>query len=132
MGDFLSLSLLQVISLVSFITSILAVVRVGSVSFNRLSQHKFAADVPQPESDYNAHASLKLPSWNINWSLSGLPASFSLGTLLGEDESQPELDEKGGIGHGGYTGGADLCRMDWQLNRSRTRAFSLSWSCAYL
>lgn len=119
MGDLFSLSLFQFLSILSFLTSLLAVVRVGSVSLHRFSQqHKsFAADVPEPE----MHTTMKLPSWSLNWGLSGLPVSFSLNTLIGEDEAQPEMDEKRSIVQSGYTGGASLVRMpmDWQVNRTR-------------
>ena len=120
MGDLFSLSFLQIISILSFLTSVLAVVRVGSVSLHRLSQQqKWAADVPRPESDYTAQANLKLPSWSLNWSLGGLPASFSIDSLIGEDDGQPQIVEKSSVLHGGYNGGSPLSRMDWQLSRPR-------------
>lgn len=98
MGDLFSLSFLQILSVVSFFTSVLALVRVGSVSLHRLS-HKFEAQTQQ----MGVASDTKAPLWN--WSLGG---SLSLGSLIGEDEEE----EVGAAG--GYTGGTDLMRMDWQ------------------
>lgn len=109
MSDWFSLSVLQILSVLSFITSVLAVVRVGAGSLNRL-QHKFEADVNQPASGMNVAASVKFPPWN--WKVSGLPVSFSLGSILGEDESE-ETEEA----MGPYNGGSPLIRMDWQVTR---------------
>lgn len=102
MGDIFSLSVLQILSVLSFLTSVLAVVCVGSGSLYRLS-HKIEADVNQPPSEMNV-AGAKVPLWN--WS-----ASFSLGSLIGDDD-----DEEVG-GTPGYTGGSDLVRMDWHVSR---------------
>ncbi|PCH36780.1 hypothetical protein WOLCODRAFT_157470 [Wolfiporia cocos MD-104 SS10] len=107
MCEFLSLSVLQVLSVLSFLTSILAVLHVGAGSLHRLS-NKFDAEVNAPIS-LNPE---KQPLWN--WS--GLPASFSLGSLIGE-ESREDGSEKG---VGGYVGGAELVRMDWQMGRPRS------------
>ncbi|PSS37962.1 hypothetical protein PHLCEN_2v189 [Hermanssonia centrifuga] len=109
MGDLFSISILQILSVLSFVTSILAVLRVGSVSLHRLS-HKFEADVARPAPEMAVGNPAK---WN--WSLSGLPVSFSIGTLIGEDEGEEHEN-----GMGGYTGGTDLVRMDWQISRPRT------------
>lgn len=102
MGDIFSLSVLQILSVLSFLTSVLAVVCVGSGSLYRFS-HKIEADVNQPPSEMNV-AGAKVPLWN--WS-----ASFSLGSLIGDDD-----DEEVG-GTPGYTGGSDLVRMDWHVSR---------------
>jgi hypothetical protein len=113
MSDLFSLSLLQFISVLSFITSLLAVLRVGSGSLYRLS-HKFDHDdVSQTASELEVGNTPKVPSWN--WSLSGLPVSFSLGTLIGEGEEEERQESTHTMG--GYTGGTDLMRMDWQVNR---------------
>lgn len=105
MGDLMSLSVLQILSVLSFLTSLFAVVRVGAGSLHRFS-HKFEANLNRPPSDMNI-ADGKAPLWN--WNLSG---SFSLGSLIGEDEEE-EVGRSGG-----YTGGSDLMRMDWQVSRA--------------
>ena len=79
----LFVSFLQILSVLSFFTSVLALVRVGSVSFHRLS-HKFEA---QPQ-QMGVASDAKAPLWN--WS-----GSFSLGSLIGEDEEE-ELRRKPG------------------------------------
>ncbi|KAI0688604.1 hypothetical protein BC835DRAFT_1284366 [Cytidiella melzeri] len=112
MGDWFSLSVLQILSILSFITSLLAVVRVGSASLGRLQQHKFEADIPHQPATTVA-ASVKIPTWS--WKVSGLPVSFSLGSLLGEDEH-----EEVPTSIAGYTAGSTLVRMDWQLDRPTT------------
>lgn len=109
MGDWFSLSVLQMFSIVCFV--LLAVARIGSVHLGRL-QHKFEANVQQPAA--TVAASVKIPMWS--WKVSGLPVSFSLGSLLGEDEEQDE----GKDGMVGYDGGSTLVRMDWQLSRPAT------------
>ncbi|GJE93151.1 hypothetical protein PsYK624_093100 [Phanerochaete sordida] len=101
MGDLFSLSFLQILSVLSFLTSVLAL---GSVSLHRLS-HKFEAQTQQ----MGVASDSKAPLWN--WSLAG---SLSLGSLIGEDE-----DEEVGTS-AGYTGGSDLMRMDWQVSRPVT------------
>ncbi|KAI0089561.1 hypothetical protein BDY19DRAFT_993148 [Irpex rosettiformis] len=111
MGDWFSLSVLQILSIVSFVTSLFAVARAGSVTFGRW-QHKFEANIQQPAA--NVAASVKIPLWS--WKVSGLPVSFSLGSILGEDEEQDE----GKDSMVGYDGGSTLVRMDWQLSRSAT------------
>lgn len=107
MGDLFSLSFLQILSVLSFLTSVLALVRVGSVSFHRLS-HKFEAQTQQ----MGVASDTKAPLWN--WNLGG---SFSLGSLIGEDEEEEVAST------GGYTGGSDLMRMDWQVTRPISGAF---------
>lgn len=116
MSDWFSLSVLQILSVLSFVTSLLAVVRVGAGSFHRL-QHKFDASA----ADMNVAPEVKLPMWN--WKVSGLPVSFSLGSILGEDE-QEETE----TGLAGYTGGSTLVRMDWQVVHSQSGMCSYLWS----
>ena len=111
MGDWFSLSVLQILSIVSFVTSLFAVARAGSVTLGRW-QHKFEANIQQPAA--NVAASVKVPMWS--WKVSGLPVSFSLGSILGEDEEQDE----GKDSMVGYHGGSMLVRMDWQLSRPAT------------
>jgi len=108
MCDFLSLSVLQVLSVLSFLTSILAVLHVGAGPLHRLS-HKFDAEV-QSASQINLSAG-KQPLWN--WS--GLPVSFSLGTLIGDDPREQGAEK----GVGGYLSGSELMRMNWQVGRPR-------------
>lgn len=115
MSDWFSLSVLQILSVLSFVTSVLAVVRVGAGSFNRL-QHKFEANVNQPASGMNVATSVKFPVWN--WKVSGLPVSFSLGSILGEDEPEETED-----GMGQYAGAPSLVRMDWQVSRPQIGEF---------
>lgn len=118
MGDLFSLSVLQMLSVVSFCTSLLAVVCVGAGSFHRLA-HKFDAHHPVTPPAPEMHVA-KAPLWN--WSLGG---AFSIGSLIGEDE-----EEEVGV-MPGYTGGADLVRMDWQLSRPVTGMSAPPlWSCA--
>ena len=106
MSDLLSLSVLQLLSVFSFLTSVLAVVCVGSGSLHRLAHRvEPGVDAPAPEMSITSG---KHPLWN--WS--GLPVSFSLDTLIGEDE-EPQ----------GYVGGTELTRMDWQVSRSRIGVF---------
>ncbi|KAI0761352.1 hypothetical protein BD413DRAFT_486148, partial [Trametes elegans] len=105
MSDVLSLSLLQLLSVFSFLTSVLAVVCVGSGSLNKLS-HRFDARVDSaPASDMVASGKQQL------WNWSGLPVSFSINSLIGDDEQQEQT---------GYVGGSELTRMDWQVSRPRT------------
>ena len=115
MSELLSLSVLQLLSVLSFLTSVLAVVCVGSGSLHRLA-HRVdpGVDTPTPDMDLDTMAltSGKHPLWN--WS--GLPVSFSLDTLIGEEEKEPPT---------GYVGGTELTRMDWQVSaaaRSRIGA----------
>ncbi|KAI0767602.1 hypothetical protein C8Q74DRAFT_1281212 [Fomes fomentarius] len=105
MSEILSLSLLQLLLVFSFLTSVLAVVCVGSGSLHRLA-HRVESGVDTPAPDMSI-TSGKSPLWN--WS--GLPVSFSLDSLIGEDE---QLEEPKG-----YVGGTELTRMDWQVSRSR-------------
>jgi hypothetical protein len=106
MGDLFSLSILQILSVLSFFTSVLAVVRVGSGSLYRLS-HKFEAHLNQQTPEMNVVSDAKAPLWN--WSLGG---SLSIGSLIGEDEEEELGKDRR------YTGGSDLVRMDWQVARS--------------
>ncbi|KIP10755.1 hypothetical protein PHLGIDRAFT_196459 [Phlebiopsis gigantea 11061_1 CR5-6] len=110
MADLFSLSFLQILSLLSFLTSVFAVVCVGAGSLHRLS-HKLEANLNRPPSQMNI-AGEKTPLWN--WNLGG---SFSLGSLIGEDEEV----EVGGAR--GYTGGSDLMRMNWQISKPVTELF---------
>lgn len=105
MSDLLSISLFQFLSILSLVTSVFAVVRVGSGSFHRLS-HKFDSDVTR--SVLNVGSSPK-------WSWSGLPMSFSLNTILGEDDRKEHIQEE--LAVGGYTAGSQLVRMNWQAAR---------------
>ena len=104
MSDFLSLSVLQLLSVFSFLTSVLAVVCVGSGSLHRIA-HRVEPGVDAPAPDMSI-TSGKHPLWN--WS--GLPVSFSIDTLIGEDDQEEQK---------GYVGGTELTRMDWQVGRSR-------------
>ncbi|EED78327.1 predicted protein [Postia placenta Mad-698-R] len=104
----MSLSILQVLSVLSFLTSILAVLHVGAGPLHRLSS-KFDADV-HPAS----HLNLNVGKQHL-WNWSGLPVSFSLSTFIG-DESREQGSEKG---VSGYMGGSDLVRMNWQVGRPR-------------
>lgn len=106
MSDVLSLSLLQLLSVFSFLTSVLAVVCVGSGSLQKLA-HRFELGVDSPPASEIAINSGKHQLWN--WS--DLPVSFSIGSLIGEDEQQDP---------NGYVGGSELTRMDWQVSRPRT------------
>ena len=107
MADLFSLSFLQILSVFSLLTSVFAVIRVGAGSIHRLS-HKLEANLNRPPSQMNI-AGEKTPLWN--WNLGG---SFSLGSLIGEDEEE----EVGG--NRGYTGGSDLMRMNWPVSRPVT------------
>lgn len=104
MSEILSLSVLQLLSVFSFLTSVLAVVCVGSGSLHRLA-HRVESGVDTPAPDMSI-TSGKHPLWN--WS--GIPVSFSLDTLIGEDDQEESK---------GYVGGTELTRMDWQVSRSR-------------
>ncbi|OBZ76032.1 hypothetical protein A0H81_03082 [Grifola frondosa] len=89
-SEFFSLSILQILSVLSFLTSILAVLRVGSGSLQSVNSGKHL------------------------WNWTGLPVSFSLGTLIGEEEQE---EEKSTVGR--YVGGSELVRMDWKVGRQR-------------
>ena len=99
--------------------AVLAVVRVGSGSLHRFS-NKFEAHLNQQTPEMNVAGDSKAPLWN--WSLGG---SLSLGSLIGEDEDE-ELGK-----NGGYTGGSDLVRMNWQVARpvSSRCLTRCRWSC---
>ncbi|KAH9848145.1 hypothetical protein C2E23DRAFT_740273 [Lenzites betulinus] len=102
MSEILSLSLLQLLSVFSFLTSVLAVVCVGSGSL-----HKFRLD--SAVSSATTDMSLA-PGKHQLWNWSHLPVSFSINSLIGDDEPEE---------HNGYVGGSELARMDWQVGRSR-------------
>ncbi|KAH9924992.1 uncharacterized protein BXZ73DRAFT_50186 [Epithele typhae] len=104
MSDFLSLSVLQLFSVVSFLTSVLAVLCVGSGSLHRIAR-PIQPGVDAPASDaMSSITSGKQPLWT--WT--GLPV-ISLDSLIGEEES---------VESQGYVGGTELTRMDWQVSRS--------------
>lgn len=107
MCELLSFSVLQVLSVLSFLTSIVAVLHVGAGSLHRLS-HKFEADLNLPQLSLNPG---KPHLWN--WSV---PASFSLSSILGEESQERAADEKGLR----YMGGSDLVRVSWQVGRARS------------
>ncbi|KAH9834783.1 uncharacterized protein C8Q71DRAFT_124231 [Rhodofomes roseus] len=107
MFEILSFSVLQVLSVISFLTSILAVLHVGAGSLHRLS-NKFEADLNLPQ------LSLHTGKPHL-WNWSGLPASFSLSSILGEESQEQSADEKGLR----YMGGSDFSRVHWQVGRSR-------------
>ncbi|KZT64223.1 hypothetical protein DAEQUDRAFT_815132 [Daedalea quercina L-15889] len=107
MCEILSFSVFQVLSVLSFFTSILAVLHVGAGSLHRLS-NKFEADLNLPQLSLNTG---KPHLWN--WS--GLPMSFSLSSILGEESQERSVDEKGL----GYMGGSDLVKVNWQVGRAR-------------
>ncbi|KAI0786922.1 hypothetical protein C8Q75DRAFT_252876 [Abortiporus biennis] len=113
MSDLLSLSLFQLLSVISFLTSVFAVLRVGG-SLHKLS-NRFEHDV--------AHSPTDLPDGKSamwNWSLSGLPVSFSLNTLIGDDESVN--DETKDLE--GYSDGSQelVLPLDWKAPKSSNRA----------
>ena len=119
MSDFLSLSILQLLSVFSFLTSVLAVLCVGSGSLHRLAHRvEPVVDAPPPDA-MSSLTSGKQPLWT--WS--GLPVSFSIDTLIGEDEPQEPQ---------GYVGGTELTRMDWQVSRSPRIGASSSPSLSLL
>ncbi|RDX52435.1 hypothetical protein OH76DRAFT_1554144 [Lentinus brumalis] len=103
MSELLSLSVLQLLSVFSFLTSVLAVVCVGSGSLHRLAHRVEPGVDAAPDMSITSG---KHPLWN--WS--GLPVSFSLDSLIGEDEQEEPS---------GYVGGTELTRMDWQVSRSQ-------------
>ncbi|GBE83349.1 hypothetical protein BKA93DRAFT_732512 [Sparassis latifolia] len=110
MCEILSLSVLQVVSVLSFLTSILAVLCVGSGSLYRLSHRldaKFEAEV--------GSQLMSAEAWKPLWNWSGFPVSFSLGSIVGEDEKRTTNN-----GYSGYIGGGDLVRMNWQVSRQRS------------
>jgi len=113
MSDFLSLSLFQILSVLSFLTSVLAIVRVGSGSLHRLS-HRLDSDVARSPTEMpSVGGGGKTAVWS--WSLSGLPTSFSLNTLIGDDESAGE----DGTDLEGLSGGSHVVTVNWQASKSR-------------
>ncbi|OSD01005.1 hypothetical protein PYCCODRAFT_1445940 [Trametes coccinea BRFM310] len=104
MSDVISFSLLQLISVFSFLTSVLAVVCVNSGSLQKLA-HRVDSGV-----DSSSASDIAIAPGKHLWNWSGLPVSFSIGSLLGEDEQTDAA---------GYVGGSELSRMDWQLPDSR-------------
>ncbi|KAI0942918.1 hypothetical protein AcW1_002683 [Taiwanofungus camphoratus] len=109
MCEILSFSVFQVLSVLSFLTSIVAVLHVGVGLSHRLS-HKFDSEV---NSVHAPHISIDAEKHLWNWN--GLPVPFSLGTFIGEDaRGQASRNSMGG-----YVGGAELVRMNWQAGRPR-------------
>ncbi|KAI0357715.1 hypothetical protein OH77DRAFT_1519085 [Trametes cingulata] len=102
MSELFSLSVLQLLSVFSFLTSVLAVVCVGSGSLHKL---RFESGVDSSASDMSI-----TPGKHHLWTWSGLPAGFSIGSLIGENEQDDSS---------GYVGGSELSRMDWQVGRPR-------------
>ncbi|KAM5546099.1 hypothetical protein V8D89_000225 [Ganoderma adspersum] len=112
MSELLSLSVLQLLSVLSFLTSVLAVVCVGSGSLHRLA-HRVEPGVDTPTPDMDLDMSLTSgPGKHPLWNWSGLPVSFSLDSLIGEEEKEQPS---------GYVGGTELTRMDWQVSAARSR-----------
>lgn len=110
MSDILSLSVFQVLSILSFLTSILAVVRVGAGTLNRFS--------PRIDSEVGSAPHMNLSAGKPHlWNWSGLPVSFSIGALIGEDDHIVDVSEKQVQG---YVGGSDLVRMNWHVTKHRT------------
>ncbi|KAI8989007.1 hypothetical protein BD414DRAFT_485683 [Trametes punicea] len=105
MSDLFSFSVLQLLSVFSFLTSVLAVVCVGSGSLQKLA-HRVDSGV-----DSSSTSDITItPGKHHLWNWSGLPVSFSIGSLIGEDERQDS---------NGYVGGSELSRMDWQVGQPR-------------
>ncbi|EIW53250.1 uncharacterized protein TRAVEDRAFT_52378 [Trametes versicolor FP-101664 SS1] len=104
MSEFLSLSVLQLLSVFSFLTSVLAVVCVGSGSLHKLRLESGVDSAPASEMSLAAGK-------HHPWSWGGLPVSFSINSLIGDDEVEEHTD--------GYVGGTELARMDWQVERPR-------------
>ena len=112
MSELLSLSVLQLLSVLSFFTSVLAVVCVGSGSLHKLA-HRIEPGVDAPTPDMDLDMSLTSgPGKHPLWNWSGLPVSFSLDSLIGEEEKEQPS---------GYVGGTELTRMDWQVSAARSR-----------
>ena len=104
MFDFLSLSVFQLLSILSFVTSVLAILRMGTGSFHRLSPKFETSTVPQASAVMTAAR---------QWSWSSLPSSFSLNALIGEDEEVKDTEKD----LSGYSAGAELVRMDWRSDK---------------
>ncbi|KAL7284760.1 hypothetical protein ACG7TL_002067 [Trametes sanguinea] len=104
MSDVISFSLLQLISVFSFLTSVLAVVCVNSGSLQKLA-HRVDSGV-----DSSSASDIAIAPGKHLWNWSGLPVSFSIGSLLGEDDQTDTA---------GYVGGSELSRMDWQVGQPR-------------
>ncbi|KAI0366520.1 hypothetical protein BV20DRAFT_971659 [Pilatotrama ljubarskyi] len=103
MSELFSLSVLQLLSVFSFLTSVLAVVCVGSGSLHKL---RLESGVESPSaSDVSI-----TPGKHHLWTWSGLPAAFSIGSLIGEHDQDD---------NSAYVGGSELSRMDWQVGRPR-------------
>lgn len=118
MFDVLSLSVFQLLSILSLVTSVLAVLRMGTGSLHRLS-HKFeTSSVAQPSTAMTAAKT---------WSWSSLPASFSLNALIGEDEEVRDAEKE--LSVSGYSAGAELVRMDWRSEKQLSRRSSFIGRC---
>lgn len=114
MSEFLSLSVLQLLSVFSFLTSVLAVVCVGSGSLHKLRLESGVDSAPASEMSLAAGK-------HQPWSWGGLPVSFSINSLIGDDEVEEHTD--------GYVGGSELARMDWQVERPRIGASTRLFAC---
>lgn len=113
MSDFLSLSLFQLLSVLSFLTSVIAVLRLGPGSLHRFS-HKYEPQVSASSTEMGVGAD-KPASWS--WSLTGLPVSFSLSTLIGDEEpGQDAEDDVEKLS----AGASQVVRMNWQLAKPRS------------
>ena len=112
MSDLLSLSLFQLLSVISFLTSVIAVLRLGPGSLHRFSP-KYQPEVSASSTEMGVGAD-KPASWS--WSFTGLPVSFSLSTLIGDEEpgqdAEDDLEKLSG-------GSREVVRMHWQLARPR-------------
>lgn len=113
MSDFLSLSLFQLLSVISFLTSVIAVLRLGPGSLHRFS-HKYEPQVAT-SAEMGVGAD-KSTSWS--WSMAGLPVSFSLSTLIGDEETgqdtEDDLENLSGV-----TSPSQVVRMHWQQGKLR-------------
>lgn len=112
MSDPFSLSFLQIFSILSFFTSCLALICVGSV--HRLHQHKFFNPNTQPSGISQAQVDGKSAQtqqiWS--WTLSGLPV-LSLNAIIGEDEAEYGTTEEG-LSVGGLESiGHQVLKMNW-------------------
>ncbi len=113
MSDFLSLSLFQLLSVLSFLTSVIAVLRLGPGSLHRFS-HKYEPQVSASSTEMGVGAD-KPASWS--WSLTGLPVSFSWSTLIGDEEpGQDAEDDVEKLS----AGASQVVRMNWQLAKPRS------------
>ncbi|TCD67171.1 hypothetical protein EIP91_000397 [Steccherinum ochraceum] len=117
MSDLLSISLFQLLSVLSFLTSVVAVFRMGA-GFHRLQQFKF---------DSGAPATVSQPVTRP-WSWSGLPTvSFSINALIGEDE-EVQRDAERELSVPSYSAGTELVRMNWRAEKSMSTLPPLSYA----